>query len=51
MEITIASGTLADLQNMVSSTFTSLVPFVAIIIAIPLTFYALRKIIALFPKR
>jgi len=51
MDITIGSSTISDLQDMVSSTFTSLLPFVAIIIGIPLTFYVIRKVIALFPKR
>lgn len=51
MNITIATSTVSDLQSQVSSTFGSLIPFVVVLIAIPLTFYVIRKIIALFPKR
>lgn len=51
MNITVGTSTIADLQGMVSSTFGSLLPFVVVLIAIPLTFYVIRKIIALFPKR
>jgi len=51
MIIEIGTSTIADLQTMVSATFESLLPFVAILIAIPLSFYVIRKVIALFPKR
>lgn len=51
MNIVIATTTVGDLQSSVSSTFTSLLPLIAIVIAVPLTFYGIRKVVALFPKK
>ncbi len=50
MNITIGTGTLEQLQATVGNTFTSLLPLIAIVIAVPLTFYGIRKVVALFPK-
>lgn len=51
MNITIGTTTLTQIQTMLSATFVSLLPLIAVMIAVPLTFYAIRKIIALFPAR
>jgi len=51
MNITMATSVVSSLQSSVSLTFASLLPLMAIVIAVPLTFYGIRKVIALFPKR
>jgi len=51
MIVQIGTSTLISLQGMISSTFSSLLPLIAIVIAVPMTFYVIRKIVALFPKK
>jgi hypothetical protein len=51
MNITIATTTISLLSSSVSQTFSSLTPFIAVVIAVPLTFYGIRKVVALFPKK
>lgn len=50
MTITVPSNVITDLQTAVSGGINSLWPVIVVIIAVPLTFYFLRKLIALFPK-
>lgn len=51
MNITLASSTVTSLASSVSQTFTGLAPLIAIIIALVIAFYGLRRVIAFFPKR
>lgn len=39
------------LTSAVSSTFSTLIPMIVLVIGVPLAFYGIRKVIALFPKR
>jgi len=51
MTITVPSNIVTDLQDAVSGGVNSLWPVIVLIIAVPLSFYFLRKLIALFPKK
>jgi hypothetical protein len=51
MDIIIGTTTIEALQSSVSNTFASLLPLISIVIAVPLTFYGIRKVVALFPKK
>jgi len=51
MTITVDAGTITDLTAATSATFNSMLPIIVVIIAVPLAFYALRRVISLFPKR
>lgn len=51
MEITIGNDVVNEILTANTSTFTGLLPLITIMISIPIAFYVLRKIIALFPKR
>lgn len=48
---TLPATAVADITTEVGSIFTDSWELVALIIGIPLGFYILKKIIALFPKR
>jgi len=51
MNIELATTTIPQINASVTQTFSSLIPLIAIVIAVPLTFYGIRKIVALFPKK
>ena len=51
MDITIPSNIVTDISASVTGTVESLWVLIILIISIPLSFYVLRKIIQLFPKR
>jgi len=48
---TSVTSMIASVGTGVSDTLGSLLPIVAIAVAIPLTFYAIHKIMGLFPKK
>lgn len=51
MTIDIATNTVSEISNAVSSTITSLWSVILLVISIPLAFYVMRKIIQMFPRR
>lgn len=50
MQVIIDSTTLDTLFNGISEMFQSLLPIIAVLIAIQITFYIARRIINLMPK-
>jgi len=51
MDIQIATSTISDISTYVATTVSSLWVVIMLVISIPLSFYIIRKIIQMFPKR
>ncbi len=50
MQVIISSSTLSAIQNDAQGLFTSVLPLLVLTVSIPLAFYVVRKIMAMFPK-
>lgn len=51
MIIEISSTTVSDISSAVSGTITSLWVVIVLVISVPLSFYIMRKLAQMFPKR
>ena len=50
MTLTVPTSTVSDLANATSFTFNSLFAIVILMISVPVAFYIMRRILAMFPK-
>jgi len=49
--LSVPSNIINDIASTTSATVTGLLPVLAIFISVPLAFYFIKKVIALFPKK
>jgi len=50
MNLIVPTSTVTDVAASTQGSFDSLAPLIVLLISVPLAFYVIRRIIALFPK-